>query len=85
MSCNKCGKCCKEVAFFVNKERFDIDWIQLHGFEVEDQGDKYKIKKQSICSKLVENKCSIYETRPEMCRNFNCIDSVLRDFPELKE
>ena len=84
MSCLRCGNCCDEVAFFVDKNRTDIEWVKLHGFVVEDRGNEWRIMIKAQCSAKIDNKCSIYETRPEICKNFRCEKNVLNDYPDLK-
>lgn len=43
-------------------------WVELHGVEVNDGYAEFPIK----CTKLKDNKCTIYENRPGMCREFEC-------------
>ena len=84
MSCLKCGKCCDEVGFFVNKERTDVEWLKLHGITVEDRGDEVKITIALPCSKKINNQCSIYDNRPEICKNYRCEKNVLDDLKNLE-
>ncbi len=43
-------------------------WMELHNLEVN--GKMLKINQP--CSKLVNGKCSIYEQRPNNCKNYDC-------------
>ena len=70
MNCDNCSKCCEDIilplAFEPNE---DIKhWIEFHNIEVK--GKMIRIKNK--CEKLVNGKCSIYENRPENCKNFFC-------------
>jgi Fe-S-cluster containining protein len=52
--CTKCGGCCK-----------NIGWIKSRYSEEEFP---YKLDEKGDCEMLIENKCSIYNDRPEICR-----------------
>ena len=78
--CNNCGECCQYVMIRIDTEKTNIEWLKLHGIEVDVDMAKINLP----CSALKNNKCTIYESRPDICRNFNCIKSVLDDFPDLK-
>lgn len=52
--CNQCGLCCKLVGLV-------IDQLKENGFP-------YNQNKKGECEKLVDDKCSVYETRPSVCR-----------------
>lgn len=81
--CEHCtAACCKYIALPIDKptdkEDFDfIRWYLIHqnvSVFVED-GDWY-ISFQSTCRHLLpDNRCGIYETRPQICRDYttdNC-------------
>lgn len=51
--CTCCGACCRRVGF-VSQEILDSA-----GLEAKEDGS---------CTHLVNNQCSIYEERPEICR-----------------
>jgi len=53
--CTSCGACCRR-----------IDKI-VEGFKQIGLEFPYKWDEQGVCEKLVDNKCSVYETRPLMC------------------
>ncbi len=77
--CSYCtGKCCRYFAFPIDKpeSRADFDhfrWYMLHGnvaFFVDD-GTWY-IMVMADCKHLQEdNRCGIYETRPQICRTYS--------------
>ena len=49
--CKECGACC-----------YFIDKAKKMGYDFP-----YKANKDGSCEKLVDNRCSIYETRPDIC------------------
>jgi len=72
--CNQCGKCCQNIilplGIFLDED--DIRWVEYHGLGVIEKDGKQQIKINHPCSKLVDNKCSIYEDRPEICQIYIC-------------
>ena len=77
-ACEICdGACCK--FFGVQKTSFKADvanWIALHGV---DEGDTVRF--MIPCTKLEGGKCSIYETRPHVCKTAevggrDCLDAI---------
>lgn len=85
MACQMCRDCCNEVTLIVDKNRTDIPWLLLHGFDITDDGKDIRVKFKVECSKQINNKCSIYESRPEICKNFVCVNNIMDDFPGMKE
>ena len=70
INCGNCSKCCNDIILPLAFEP-DEDikrWIEFHNIEVMEKMIKIKNK----CSKLENGKCSIYEQRPNNCRNYNC-------------
>lgn len=81
--CKKCGKCCKNYPF-VKLTKNEINLLEqttkLHfevftnpmGKEVEEYFLQFQ--KNGSCFFLNENNgdysCSVYETRPELCKNY---------------
>jgi Fe-S-cluster containining protein len=81
--CNHCtAKCCRYFALPIDKpedlEAFDyIYWFMLHDRAtvfVED--DTWYLLVHTVCRHLQpDNRCGIYETRPQICRDYttdNC-------------
>lgn len=68
------GACCEYMIFWLNPEQCPPDtqrWYELHGCKVDRLSAKMVAVHVPIpCTKLVDGKCSIYEDRPEMCRNY---------------
>ena len=76
MTCERCiAVCCKYIAVPLDEpeEERDVDdmqWFLLHeniGIYVTEEGDWY-IEFHTPCKKLEGNKCGIYTTRPEVCK-----------------
>jgi Fe-S-cluster containining protein len=86
--CGRCGKCCMSAAFWLGPingaESWDhVRWIQLHGLKVDiaPVGSElyYGVQFPTPCRELrrVDGRyvCGIYESRPAMCRQYDCTDS----------
>lgn len=75
--CLQCQKCCKvlpislryepESAMFKTISTFFIE----HGCDAMVIGNTFVISVQHVCQHLTEEGCSIYEKRPEVCRNYD--------------
>ena len=50
--CSGCGCCCKRVGKVI--EKYNIDF-------------PYKYDENGVCEMLIDNKCSVYDTRPLIC------------------
>jgi hypothetical protein len=63
--CEICGgSCCKSI--FLPKSLWKADvanWVSLHG-----ESEESRIRLDTPCSALKDGRCSIYETRPDVCR-----------------
>jgi len=70
IDCKDCSKCCEDIwlPLAVTPNEDIKRWIELHDIEVK--GNKARIKNK--CSKLKDGRCSIYEDRPNNCREFIC-------------
>jgi Fe-S-cluster containining protein len=85
--CDYCSaKCCKYFAWPIEAptERSDFDyirWAMLHAqttFFVED--DSWYVLVHTTCKHLrSDNLCGIYETRPEICREYSTNDCEFDD------
>lgn len=77
IDCCDCCDCCERIKIHTDQMNNDIKrWIELHGFSV-DKNNYVWIPQP--CTKLVDGKCSIYEVRPKVCRNYIC--DKLKKFP----
>ena len=70
--CAKCGMCCNWPLDISDKQERAIDFFEavMEGREgIEKVGHGvYKM----WCVHLKDNRCTIYEDRPQMCRDYNC-------------
>lgn len=51
--------------YLKNKDFYDIRWEEIIDLGTEVIGLQY-----APCSKLKNNRCTIYNTRPQRCRNY---------------
>ncbi len=67
-TCAQCGGACCWGVMIDPFRGFSGDeqrWLKLHGFKKPD-----RIKLDKACEMLNDGKCSIYETRPNVCKRF---------------
>ena len=81
--CMRCGKCCMAMTFeggtVTREERDVIRWMELHGAHIDYYRKngrlRYAFTISQRCRELVEEngrfRCGIYETRPQMCRDYD--------------
>ena len=78
--CAKCGMCCNWPLDISDKQERAIDFFEavMEGREgIEKVGHGvYKL----WCVHLKDHRCSIYEDRPQMCRDYNCVSWAQVDF-----
>ncbi len=71
LPCTKCkGQCCQNLA--IPREEFDFlssKYGKPAPEKYEDFGVAY-IYLKGRCAFLGENKCSVYEDRPQLCRDY---------------
>ena len=80
--CSKCGNCCSKILPLTNKEINQIKaYIKRH--DIKRQLHYPQVLRLEtidwVCPFLddtKENKCTIYEVRPSICRVFNCHDYI---------
>jgi len=77
-ACDVCkGACCESIVLGVRYEDKDAQrWLSYHG-EVRENGVRFECR----CSKLRHGKCTIYDSRPEVCRVFEvgspaCLEAI---------
>lgn len=82
--CQQCGNCCKRMileiwGLDVLREPKLVQYAKLCNGQ-EDECEAYKVwTLPTPCPLLVDNKCSIYETRPTMCVAFGYGESGCGD------
>lgn len=72
---DKCtGACCK-VMFLPVADGDRLLWAWLHGFRIfriRESGE-FRMLVEKRCGELTEeNRCRVYDKRPEMCRAYEC-------------
>ena len=78
MTCEVCGSCCRYLLFPIEDDPDLHRWVRLHGLEViEDRYGVWYAKVETPCTALSGRECSIYDVRPEMCREAGCLKEVL--------
>lgn len=79
MQCQKCGWCCSNLIVEITQRDVDRepklwDYVELldgNGeIEIEPGLEVYMLTCGKPCPMLKNNKCSIYKTRPDVCRGF---------------
>ena len=55
--CRKCGECCSHLRSSIYSLKVFSDDLTFH----------YTFDKTGKCEKLIDNKCSVFETRPALC------------------
>lgn len=77
IDCTACGNCCRELTPYLSKDdlkhiaeatRHSIEDAIAAFTETDDEG--IALGKNMPCCFLAENKCTIYQHRPETCRSF---------------
>jgi Fe-S-cluster containining protein len=93
-SCHSCGSCCR--LFLINLNEAELNSGKfLTEFEGHGQFDDFasieefglnilKKNEDESCIYLIDNKCSVYDNRPEVCRDFSC-GSDRKEFGEMIE
>ena len=76
--CSNCGECCSNILLISDKEQKAIKkYIREHNIK--------PLNKQSLLAGYIDvcpfrdkeqKNCIIYSVRPEICRKFNCFNSV---------
>lgn len=85
--CEYCtGKCCRYFALPLeepeSREDFEfIRWYLLHGAAtVFTEDETWYLMVHNVCDHLLEdNRCGIYETRPQICRDYTTKDCEYED------
>jgi hypothetical protein len=76
--CKNCDHCCRYIALEIDKpttkaEKENIIWFLLHkNISVYIGHDNHwYVEFQTPCKALHEGRCSVYNDRPSMCREYN--------------
>jgi hypothetical protein len=73
--CDLCGEaaCCRYVVLQVSpayQEREVSRWIELHGIKLVERNGALWAYIPTPCSALEDGRCSVYENRPKVCRDW---------------
>ena len=79
MECSQCGRCCKYIVFQIPSS-IDKDlkeYYEVRGFVVLPA--QHILLQYNPCPYLKDNKCSIHDKKPELCRRLDAkhLDGVL--------
>lgn len=70
--CTACGMCCDGTFFsFVAISSEEGRTLKAAGVEVRDEAGRLKLPQR--CGALDGCRCTVYETRPFVCRRFDCL------------
>lgn len=82
--CENCNQCCKHVVVEIdtpkNKDDYnEILWFLCHEnmWVYVDEDSDWNLEIKSPCKYLKDNRCSIYEERPETCRDYTAEECEL--------
>ena len=78
IDCTQCANCCRELKPLITKKEVKLIAASLNMHEEAflekytdfDHDEKKLSLKESPCSFLKENKCTVYKYRPSDCRSF---------------
>lgn len=100
--CEACGgTCCRKTvdhhtfAVLLGSDESYPDMVKVKGIIDPDKIEHVLPYEDGACVYFKDNRCSIYETRPQACREFNCWDGYksrdgqhsyfLQDHPKVAE
>lgn len=76
--CDGCDLCCRHIAVEIDtpetKKEFDnIKWFLLHRdvWVFIDNDGTWNLQMNTLCEKLKDGRCSYYEKRPAICKNYS--------------
>lgn len=79
--CTGCGLCCKMVGKVKeNATEENTDKVRLAAI----RSFPYEIKEDGSCSKLVNNRCTVYDKRPVLC-NVEAMHKLTSGYMEQKD
>jgi hypothetical protein len=88
VNCGTCVACCKQAVMLMGDEdhtQYEVHTV--HGANLVDgTSPTHWLKRQDNgdCFYLVDDKCSIYDRRPRICKAFSCVGwvkKIMRDHP----
>lgn len=83
--CDKCGACCRNVGKQVRFAQLAKDHGDNSDLVNEILNFPYRIDEKGVCEKLVDNQCSVYDSRPDVCSVKRIWEKYLYGTMELTE
>lgn len=70
--CNHCGWCCENLGVFELQFPIteDVAYMEIRGFTIKDNLALIKADIKAPCPAHIDNRCSVYDTRPDTCKEF---------------
>lgn len=91
--CGACTLCCEKLSPYLTPEEvasgiYPLSLVQPSEQHLAENSDVGPIvvlyrKKEGGCGMFINGKCSIYETRPKACRQFDCRKSHHPNIPNM--
>jgi hypothetical protein len=75
IGCQQCGYCCERIWLAIGREVTDDikRWIEMHDIKLLYKSGTILAEIENRCKHLTkDNKCSIYNDRPNVCRSYLC-------------
>ena len=75
--CKKCGTCCNRIKVICRLEKDDAELVHFFDGKSIDEShsDIMIMNVQKRCAYLDDNNlCTVYNNRPKLCREYQCID-----------
>lgn len=76
LDCTGCTECCRWVTFIMQWEPENFktyaEFYTARGCKIKMLQGAVAVVVPSVCPNLNSNGCSIYESRPKACRDYDC-------------
>jgi len=73
-NCNECGTCCKSIVVALNmrtdRDQFELLRMKANYVRHVMHSGRMWVLLSGQCIHLKDNKCDIYATRPQVCKDF---------------
>jgi len=79
--CMQCKECCRWMTFILTRPTQSLlEAYRARGCKVKTINENFHIMVPSVCPHLSDFGCSIYHTRPRVCRDYDGrLDPVMCD------
>lgn len=80
--CHQCSKCCQKIVIRIGEEVTDdyLKWASFHDLNIVDIQGYHYLLIDKACSQLKDGACMIQETKPELCKRFDCQSADFKEF-----